>query len=214
MGAMRWHFALHFLPQLLLHHQQAKTEGETVMHRERDEQNGAVRKGRTWTGNEWWKLARPCPSTAAAAFSLARLSLKLCPRFPSPVSLQRPRWATLHWQAHPRYAGVALLFLMRYPLQDFKRSPTLAPSATLAQRGGRQEGRMGGIRGEIKTDEAWNGKSEARKRRQTFSNLGGEVHVRSSQAYFRLQSNVQRHFCPHEGWKNPTLYSETTIFGR
>lgn len=62
---------------------------------------------------------------------------------PTPVSLQRPRWATLHRQAHPRYAGVALLFLMRYPPQDFKRSPTPAPSATPAQRGGRQEGRMG-----------------------------------------------------------------------
>lgn len=62
---------------------------------------------------------------------------------PPPVSPQRPRWATHHRQAHPRYAGVALLCLMRYPLQDFKRSPTPAPSATPAQRGGRQEGRMG-----------------------------------------------------------------------
>lgn len=57
--------------------------------------------------------------------------------FPPPDSLQRPRWATLHRRARPRHAGVALLFLMRYPLQDLKRSPTPL------QRGGRQEGRMG-----------------------------------------------------------------------
>lgn len=38
---------------------------------------------------------------------------------------------------------VALLFLMRYPLPDFKRSPTPAPSATPVQRGRRQEGRIG-----------------------------------------------------------------------
>lgn len=38
----------------------------------------------------------------------------------------------------------------------------------------------GGLVGRDKTDEAWNGKSEVRKRRKTFSNLGKKVHVRSS----------------------------------
>lgn len=79
---------------------------------------------------------RWCPSTPAVAFSLPCQSL--CPPWclcggASLVALRR--------RARPRCAEEALLFLMRYSLWDFKRSPSPALFTTLAQRGGK-DGRI------------------------------------------------------------------------
>lgn len=63
-------------------------DGDASRETGKTEQGG---KGGHKMGNEWWKLARPCPSTAATAFPLSRLSLSLCPLFPSLVPLQRQR---------------------------------------------------------------------------------------------------------------------------
>ena len=127
-GVTRWHFALHFLPQLLLrHHRQAKTKKwwwwGGRWHIERD---GA--KGGHEMGSEQWTmvdlaLQLPLPRS----FFLA----SLCPGFfPSAVSL----WRTCMEET--------LLFLKRYLLRDFKHSPSLTPLATLAQGGGHREERI------------------------------------------------------------------------
>lgn len=203
MGATRWHFALHFLPQLLPHHQQAKTEGETVMHRERDGQNGAVRKGRTWNG-EWVMKAGPTLPSNCRCRVLSVLPLpQSLPSFSLPRSHAPPASSS-----KIRRGGLAAS--NEIPSARFQ---TFTYSRTFSNAGAKRwttRGKDGGLGGEIKTDEAWNGKSEARKRRggRPFPTSGGELHVRSSQAYFRLQLNVQRHFCPHEGWKKKTHYTQ------
>ncbi len=82
-----------------------------------------------------------------------------------PISLQKPTQAALRQQAQPRYVEEGLLFLMRYPLWDFKHPPRPLPPATPAQSGGQgkvrvRRGRMEGLRGRDRRDEAWERKRD------------------------------------------------------
>lgn len=101
MGAMRWHFALHFLPQLLLCcHQQAKTEGWVGVARgewriKRDRGKGEYKKkSKRWTMADH-ALQLPLPHSNFFA--------KLCPRFSPPWCLcGGTSLAALCHQAHSK----------------------------------------------------------------------------------------------------------------
>lgn len=196
-GAMRWHFALHFLPQLLLPAGKGRRRegGETEMHLERwikqsEEEGEMMRRERsderlltrTFASSHYvYPPALQLLLQHSLFVASFLTSLESLPSFYSLVSLQKQTEATLCQQARPRYVEEALLFLMRYPLWDFKHPPRLLPSATPAQSGGRGEvrvrrGRMEGLWGRDKRDEAGEKKrGEQARWRKRQRGGGGEA---------------------------------------